>query len=39
MIMLEAFVDTVEEQHLLENTVTTGHYLHQGLLQLQSLFP
>lgn len=39
MIALEAVVETVEKDKLLENVVVTGDYLKSGLSQLSEAFP
>ncbi|KDO23403.1 4-aminobutyrate aminotransferase [Saprolegnia parasitica CBS 223.65] len=39
MLQLQAFVDAVEHDHLLENTRIAGEYLQQGLHQLAALYP
>lgn len=39
MIQLQAFLDTVEEERLLENTKITGEYLLAGLEELQENRP
>jgi len=39
MIQLQAFVDTVERDHLLENTNITGQFLLDGLNGLQIQYP
>jgi 4-aminobutyrate aminotransferase/(S)-3-amino-2-methylpropionate transaminase len=39
MIQLEAFLDTVEKDSLLENTCITGEYMQRGLIELAGKFP
>lgn len=39
MIQLEAFLQTVEKDSLLENTCITGEYMQRGLADLGKIFP
>lgn len=39
MIMLKAYIDTVQEDHLLQNVGLTGEYLRTGLAELQNRHP
>jgi 4-aminobutyrate aminotransferase/(S)-3-amino-2-methylpropionate transaminase len=39
MIVLQAFLDTVEKDSLLENTIITGQYLLNGLEEMIEIYP
>ena len=39
MIQLQAYLDAMENEHMLENTNITGRYLLNGLNELQNQFP
>ena len=39
MIQLEAFLETFENDHLMENVKITGEYLLQGLEMMQDQYP